>query len=216
MLYQHVVLSSRLSITAVQNLECPAVAQLQNVMLPASPVSNVLAMQSLNGFVIFTMANGSSRQHVQTEYCLHVSSFIYTDWVIMECLRNTKLKNVAFSYDIWCRFQTNMAKRIMECFPPDEASAFFNLKRRGFIPKLHLYAHGSSCATVWSLNYHHGVGRTDGESTERDWASAVLAALQTSEMNPGSRHAVLDDHWIDKNFQRVLNFSLSHVLDYHM
>jgi hypothetical protein len=126
----------------------------------------------------------------------------------MECLRGTKLKNVAFSYDIWCKYQVNMAKRIMECFPQKEAADFLNLKRRGLIPKLHLYAHGPSCATAYSFNFHPGVGRTDGESTERDWASAVLAALQTAEMNPGARHAVLDDHWIDKNFQRVLNFRL--------
>ena len=58
------------------------------------------------------------------------------------------------------------------------------------------------------MNYHPGVGRLDGESTERDWAAAVLAAMQTSEMNPGARHAVLDDHWIDKNFRRVVGMSL--------
>jgi hypothetical protein len=81
------------------------------------------------------------------------------------------------------------------------------MERRGFVPKLHLYAHGPSCRTAYSLNYHRGVGRTDGESTERDWAAAVVAALQTSEMNKGSRHGALDDHWCDKNYQRVVGMS---------
>lgn len=152
--------------------------------------------------------NGERYEHYYW-MIIHSSScsYMYTDYVIMECLRQTKLKNVAFTYDIWCKFEVNLAKRIMQCFSPKEAGALLNLERRGFIPKLHLYAHGQACATIWSLVYHHGIGRTDGESTERDWASAVLAALQTSEMNPEARHAVLDDHWMDKNFQRVLNFS---------
>jgi hypothetical protein len=119
-------------------------------------------------------------------------------------LRKTRLKRIAFSYDIWCKYQVNLSKRIHQFFPANDANAFKQLIIRGFIPKLHLYAHGSACATKWSLNYHRGVGRTDGESTERDWASAVLAALQTAEMNLGSRHAALDDHWIDRNFRRMV------------
>jgi hypothetical protein len=88
---------------------------------------------------------------------------------------------------------------------------FLRMQRRGFVPKLHLYAHGASCRTTWSLNYHQGVGRTDGESTERDWAAVVVAALQTAEMNHGSRHAALDDHWIDKNFRREVGLSRFHM-----
>jgi hypothetical protein len=129
---------------------------------------------------------------------------MYLDYIVMESLRRTKLKRVAFTYDIWCKYQANLTQRVLQAFSPDDISHFLGLKRRGFIPKLHLYDHGESCLTKWSLNYHHGVGRTDGESTERDWASAVLTALQTAEMNPGSRHAALDDHWIDRNFRRII------------
>jgi hypothetical protein len=114
---------------------------------------------------------------------------------------------VAFTYDIWCKYVVNAEKRAREHFDPDMSRRFLELEKRGFIPKLHLYAHGSACQTKWPLNYHKGVGRTDGESTERDWASVVIAALQTAEMNYGSRHAALDDHWIDRNFQRIVGLS---------
>jgi hypothetical protein len=83
------------------------------------------------------------------------------------------------------------------------------MQRRGCVPKLHLYAHGEACRSIWSLNFQPGVGRLDGESTERDWAAAVLAAMQSAEMNPGARHAMLDDHWIDKNFRRLVGLSTS-------
>jgi hypothetical protein len=87
------------------------------------------------------------------------------------------------------------------------------MKIRGFVPKLHIYAHGPACRCHWSLNYNKHVARTDGESTERDWAELVLAALQTAEMNDGHRHGVLDDHWSDKNFRRLLGLrrSIPHI-----
>jgi hypothetical protein len=125
----------------------------------------------------------------------------------MDCLRDCQLKRVTFTYDIWCKWVINARKRIREFFPADEAEHFLSLDMRGFIPKLHNWAHGKLCRTRYSINYHHGMARTDGESTERDWAAAVLAALQTAEMNPGGRHAALDDHWIDRNFRRVVGLS---------
>jgi hypothetical protein len=124
------------------------------------------------------------------------------------------LERVAFSYDIWCKWRINAEKRALEHFPPDMVANFLRMQRRGFVPKLHLYAHGASCRTRWSLNYHQGVGRTDGESTERDWAAVVVAALQTAEMNRGSRHGALDDHWIDKNFRREVGLRMLYHLTY--
>jgi hypothetical protein len=47
----------------------------------------------------------------------------------------------------------------------------------------------------------------DGESTERNWAAAVVAALQMAEMNPAAWHAALNDHWIDRNFTRMIGLS---------
>jgi hypothetical protein len=152
----------------------------------------------------------SSSRLPSTTGSLHfVSSFLYIDYIILDCLRETKLKRVAFTYDIYCKWEINAEKRARKHFPPEMSERFLAVQKRGFIPKLHIYGHGQSCQTKWSLNYAEGVGRTDGESTERDWASVVLAGLQTAEMNPGSRHAALDDHWIDRNFRRLLGLSES-------
>jgi hypothetical protein len=129
------------------------------------------------------------------------------DYIIFDALRNCQLSRVAFTYDIYCKWHIHADKRARTNFSPDMVKNFLRMRKRGFVPKLHLYAHGPPCRTIWSLNYHAGVGRTDGKSTERDWAAAVLAALQTGEMNPGARHGALDDHWIDKNFRRVVGLS---------
>jgi hypothetical protein len=129
------------------------------------------------------------------------------DYITFDALRHNKLDRIAFTYDIFCKWWIHLEKRALEHFPPEMTRAFLKTQWRGFVPKLHLYAHGPSCRTAWSLNYHRGVGRTDGESTERDWAAAVVAALQTAEMNPAARHAALDDHWIDRNFTRLIGLS---------
>jgi hypothetical protein len=141
--------------------------------------------------------------------CLLRYRFINMDYIIFDALRDCSLRRVAISYDIYCKWSIHAEKRARNNFPPAMSKAFLALSRRGFVPKLHLYAHGDMCRTNWSFNYHKGVGRTDGESTERDWAAAVLAALQTAEMNPGARHQALDDHWIDRDFRRILGLSES-------
>lgn len=136
-----------------------------------------------------------------------LSRWINVDYVIFDALRNCQLDRIAITYDIWCKWSIHARSRAINHFPPGMVSRFLRLQLRGFVPKLHLYAHGPSCRTVWSLNYHLGVARTDGESTERDWAAVVVTSLQTGEMNPASRHIALDDHWCDKNFRRVVGMS---------
>jgi hypothetical protein len=129
------------------------------------------------------------------------------DYVIFDALRDCELERVAITYDIWCKWSIHAEKRAHDHFPHDMTKGFLRLERRGFIPKLHIYGHGIECRTQYSLNYHPGLGRTDGESVERDWAAIVQAALQTGEMNAGTRHGTLDDHWADKNFCRIIGLS---------
>jgi hypothetical protein len=81
------------------------------------------------------------------------------------------------------------------------------MQREGFIPKLHMWNHGTLCRTVYNLGLHYSMARTDGELIERDWAAIVAVATQTGEMNNGTRHRALDDHWIDNNFQRLCRLS---------
>jgi hypothetical protein len=171
--------------------------------------SSALGMPLWSVWVIYKRVNGMVHKHLRPSMYTHiVLSFLNMDYVIFDSLRNCKLNRVAFTYDIYCKWSIHAEERARKHFPPEMVNDFLRMHRRGFVPKLHLYAHGKSCRTVWSLNYHQQVGRTDGESTERDWASAVLAALQTGEMNAGTRHGALDDHWIDKNFRRMLGLSI--------
>ncbi|EEC00016.1 hypothetical protein MPER_00146, partial [Moniliophthora perniciosa FA553] len=53
------------------------------------------------------------------------------------------------------------------------------------------------------LNYAVGVGRTDGEGVERNWAGQGPIATSTTEMGPGSRHDTLDDHWGHWNWKKL-------------
>jgi hypothetical protein len=126
------------------------------------------------------------------------------DYIVLDALRNCSVEQIAFTYDIYCKWQIHLAKRARENFSTDMGLGLLSKTWRGFVPKLHLYAHGPSCCTKWSLNYHKGVGRTDGELTKRDWAAVVMAGLQTAEMNAAARQAALDDHWVDRNFQRLV------------
>jgi hypothetical protein len=59
-----------------------------------------------------------------------------------------------------------------------------------FIPaigKFHLAAHQESCFALYSLNRISGVGRVDGEGSERCWSDLNKAAPSISERGPGSR-----------------------------
>jgi hypothetical protein len=129
------------------------------------------------------------------------------DYITFDTLRKCHLKRVAFTYDIFCKWWIHLAERSRTYYLEALIKAFQELTWRGFIPKMHIFGHGSACWDIWSLNYAFGVGRTDGESTERDWASVVVGALQSAEMNPAFRQAFLDNHWIDKNFRRLVGLS---------
>jgi hypothetical protein len=71
-----------------------------------------------------------------------------------------------------------------------------------FLPKLHAHAHKFECHLLYSLNFTPGVGRTDGEGIEREWAEINSAANSTKEMSEGSRHDALDDLLGDKNYRK--------------
>ena len=45
-----------------------------------------------------------------------------------------------------------------------------NTKLRFHVPKCHLRAHVQKCWAPFSLNFTNGIGRTDGEGVERNWA----------------------------------------------
>jgi hypothetical protein len=71
------------------------------------------------------------------------------------------------------------------------------------VPKFHLPAHIEDCNNDFSFNLTCGVGRTDGEAPERGWSHINHLVSSTKEMGPGHRHDTLDDHWGNRNWQKV-------------
>jgi Kyakuja-Dileera-Zisupton transposase len=74
------------------------------------------------------------------------------------------------------------------------------------VPKFHIPAHKLPCQAPHSLNLMLGVGRTDGEGIERNWAEINAVANSTKEMGPGSRHDTLDDHFGHHNWRKYVGF----------
>ncbi|KAF5370801.1 hypothetical protein D9758_002054 [Tetrapyrgos nigripes] len=62
------------------------------------------------------------------------------------------------------------------------------------IPKLHILGHLLKCQEKFSLSYTPGVGQTDSEGIERDWAGLGGVATSIKEMGLGSHHDTLEDH----------------------
>jgi hypothetical protein len=74
------------------------------------------------------------------------------------------------------------------------------------IPKMHIYGHGKSCQTRYSLNFLKHSARTDGEDPERWWAHINPVTTSTREMGPGSRQDTIDDHAAAWNFRKIIGF----------
>ncbi|KAK7024189.1 hypothetical protein VNI00_016497 [Paramarasmius palmivorus] len=126
------------------------------------------------------------------------------DYIIASLLRyhDAKLK-ICLSYDICCQFCRKFIDRIGK-LPPNLRSAAVR-RFMYVIPKLHIYGHTLSCQLKYSLNLTPGVGRTDGEGIERNWAGQGPIATSTMEMGPGSRHDTLDDHWGHWNWEKTIH-----------
>lgn len=127
---------------------------------------------------------------------------------MLSTLAGEKVSPLVVSYDIACQWSKNFASRISE-FPP---SLRFDLPATTFrtvIPKFHIYAHGKSCQSRWSLNYLRWMGRTDGEGVEREWSHINPVALSTRLMGPGGRHDTLDDHWGAWNWRKLVVLGMS-------
>jgi hypothetical protein len=73
------------------------------------------------------------------------------------------------------------------------------------VPKFHLPAHIESCNIKFSFLLTRYVGQTDGEAPERGWSNINPLAMSTREMGPNVRREVLDDHFNDWNWKKILN-----------
>ncbi|KAJ6522124.1 hypothetical protein DFH09DRAFT_1251026 [Mycena vulgaris] len=85
------------------------------------------------------------------------------------------------------------------------------------VPKFHLPAHIESCNIKFSFLLTRYVGQTDGEAPERGWANINRLATSTREMAPHLRREVLDDHFNDWNWKKILAmgvFMYDRIRDY--
>ncbi|TDL13469.1 hypothetical protein BD410DRAFT_846920 [Rickenella mellea] len=134
--------------------------------------------------------------------------YVTMDYILLSTLIGVIFTSLLLTYDIACQWSKNLFARMAK-FPTfmqlrNAASRVFHA-----IPKFHLPAHGPRCHSKYSLNYRRGVGRTDGEGVEREWAHINAVATSTREMGPGSRHGTLDDHWGAWNWRKIVGLGPS-------
>lgn len=137
-----------------------------------------------------------------SEYLLR---YCNVDYVVLSSLRKMSAIQLLVTYDIACQWATNLSVR-MEDIPADLRLNLEKLQIDAAVPKFHLYAHQLKCLILYSLNYMFGVGRTDGEGIERNWARMNPVAHSTREMGPGSRHDTIDDHCGHINWRKTVDF----------
>lgn len=137
--------------------------------------------------------------------------FCSMDYAFLCTMIGTTLLMLVLSYDIACQWSRNLAARIPK-FPLSMQLDLSNMSVTTVIPKFHIYAHGKSCQSRWSLNYLRWMARTDGEGVEREWSHINPVALSTRLMGPGGRHNTLDDHWGAWNWRKVVGLGMCGVL----
>lgn len=127
------------------------------------------------------------------------------DYALLSTLEGRTLPRLVLSYDIACQWSKNLATWMARL--PEHLRLDLDAVQTTFsIPKFHLSgAHGDLCQGPFSLNFKEGVGHTDGEGIERNWARVNGAAHSTREMGPGSRHDTLDDTMGHSNWRKLVD-----------
>lgn len=125
------------------------------------------------------------------------------DYLFFSALHEHAISTLNISYDIACQWHKHLWERMPFMSPElhlDHAAKF----TRFFVPKFHLPAHVLKCQTTFSFNFSKNVGRTDGEAPEQGWSNINPVASSTKAMGPGSRRDMLDDHFGDWNWKKVV------------
>lgn len=116
------------------------------------------------------------------------------DYVFASAIRLTELCAILISYDIACQWFINLFSRMQEYWPQELRVPTFT-KLIPAIPKLHEPMHGVANHEGYSLNFIHGVGKSDLEVPERVWSSHNALGNSTKTQGPGSCQDVYDDHF---------------------
>ncbi|KAH7867636.1 uncharacterized protein C8R40DRAFT_1064372, partial [Lentinula edodes] len=133
--------------------------------------------------------------------------YLLMDYSLLSAIQSFPNLPVMASYDIMCQFSKKLYARIGSY--PDMLKTPTPFPRyQLLVPKFHLAAHKESCIWSFSYNYAPGVGRTDGEGVERNWAIANSLSGSTKKMGPGSQRDTLDDHFGDFNWRKMISLGV--------
>ncbi|KAJ6479764.1 hypothetical protein C8R45DRAFT_1101208 [Mycena sanguinolenta] len=113
------------------------------------------------------------------------------DYLFLPSLMGIVLLTIIASYDIACQWSRNLFERMKHMPSHMQLPDWIQIEYK--VPKFHLPPHVKKCHAPYSFNYTKGVGRTDREGVERNWAWLNRAARFISVMGPGSRDNTMDD-----------------------
>jgi hypothetical protein len=128
------------------------------------------------------------------------------DYIFLSSIAGIWIYRLNHSYDISCQWKVNLWPRI-SLYPADMQPTVKKEECDHMVPKFHHAAHTTDCQGENSFNYQPGVGRTEGEGSERAWSGFNQIAPSAKELGPGGRHDLIDfriDHY---NWRKVVNYS---------
>ncbi|KAJ7138991.1 hypothetical protein C8R44DRAFT_606318 [Mycena epipterygia] len=123
------------------------------------------------------------------------------DYILMSALQGFDLAELTLSYDIACQWKINFAERMAK-LPAHLQLELDNILLETGLPVWHALVHEDFCASLNSLNYIRGVGRSDGEGVERLWAFLNLCSYQSKEMGLGNCVDTIEDKLDSHNHQK--------------
>ena len=129
--------------------------------------------------------------------------YVNVDFVLIMVFLRCVLLMYVISYDIACQWGKNLHTRLDKTELGRKVKRNHRLKFK--VPKFHLPCHKEECWGPYSLNYELGVGQTDGEGIERNWAWLNLLARCLVVMIFGGRADTLDDICNFWNWMRTIN-----------
>lgn len=128
------------------------------------------------------------------------------DYLFLSSLVGCLVVSIIASYDIACQWFKNFWTR--HAFMPEELKLKHNPFLDFKVPKFHLPPHKTECQAPFSFNFTKGVGKTDGEAPERNWAWLNRIARCISVMGPGGRQDTLDDFCGFANWKKVIGLGV--------
>ncbi|KAJ7198441.1 hypothetical protein C8J57DRAFT_1635386 [Mycena rebaudengoi] len=131
--------------------------------------------------------------------------YINMDYMFFVGIQGSELQRFYVSYDIACQWHINLWLRMMK-YDHDIRFVREGKYMTFLVPKFHFPTHIEACNLLFSFNLTRDVGDTDGEAPERGWANTNPLASSTTQMGPGARRDLLDDHFNDWNHKKIVGF----------